>query len=63
MSEPTEPENMSADELAAQIVCDGAPCPRCMGGCKYLQGDLWQCDRCGKISTAREIMDGPARFS
>jgi tRNA(Ile2) C34 agmatinyltransferase TiaS len=57
-----EPENMSADELAAEIVCDGAPCPVCCGACEVLTADLWQCEKCGAVVSARQIMEGPHNY-
>ncbi len=35
-------KEITPDELTAEIVCDGAPCPACCGGCEFVAVDLWQ---------------------
>lgn len=58
-NDDAEPDEMTPDELAAEIVEDGAPCPACCGACEPIAADLWQCEKCGAVVTAQQIMEGP----
>lgn len=51
------------DEMTpAEIVCDSAPCPACCGPCEVLAADLWQCEICGAVVSAQQIMEGPNNY-
>ncbi len=55
--------NMSdPDELPDDDEMTPAPCPACGGPCEVLAADLWQCETCGAVVSAAQIMDGPHNF-
>ncbi len=55
-------DEMTPDEFFNEVVCDGAPCPVCCGACEVLTADLWQCEKCGAVVSARQIMEGPHNY-